>query len=88
MNIVFGNTDPTFRLWRNLNSSAIEKYHIKIWDNEFTDINTGYLLQAIQTHLKILLSYQASERRFFQSTNSFDPRDFIRFNFDGKVYDL
>ena len=88
LNIVFGNTDPTFRLWRNLNSSAIEKYHVKIWDNQFTDINSGYLLQAVQSHFKILLSYQASERRFFNSTNSFDPRDFIRFNFETKIYDL
>ena len=88
LNIVFGNTEPTFRLWRNLNSSAIEKYHTKIWDNEFTDINTGYLLQAIQNHFKILLAGQVVDRKVFKGTATFDPRDFIRFDFDFSIYNL
>jgi hypothetical protein len=55
LNNIFGNTEPTFRLWRTINTAAIEKYHTKIWDNEFTDINTGFLLQAVQHHFKIVL---------------------------------
>jgi ribosome-associated toxin RatA of RatAB toxin-antitoxin module len=88
LNTVFGNTDPTFKLWRNLNVTAMEKYHVKIWDSEFTNLNSGYLLQAIQTHFKILLSHQAIDRTVFRTTNTFDFQDFIRFEFDSRIYSL
>lgn len=31
LNVIFGNTEPTFRIWRNLNSYAQEMFQVKIW---------------------------------------------------------
>lgn len=67
LNIIFGNTEATFRIWRNLNSYAQEMFQVKIWENEFTDIHVSYLLLAIQCHLKIVLSNEIHQRKLFKS---------------------
>lgn len=33
LNVIFGNTEPTFVLWSNINNAAISKFRTKIWDN-------------------------------------------------------
>ena len=54
--MTFGNTDSTYRLWKNINGYCHYKYGVNIWNHEFEDLNIGYLLQAIQHSLKIKLS--------------------------------
>ena len=56
LNAIFGNGEGTFRVWRGLNNYSSKHYGSTIWEDSFTDINIGFFLQAIQYHLKIVLS--------------------------------
>ncbi len=58
LNVIFGNTESSFRLWRNLNQTARQTFKTNIWENDYKMINFSYFLQAIQLNLKIVLSPQ------------------------------
>lgn len=45
-------------------------------------------MQAIQTHLKIVLNDSIHRKRYFASPQTFDPEDFRRFDFDTNIYNL
>ena len=88
MNVVFGNSEPTFRVWRSLNAFSSKHFGGEIWDSDYRTINTGYFLQAIQNHLNITLRPSIFQRRLFHSMNSLDLEDFESFVYDVTPYNL
>ena len=70
LNVVLGNTDSTFRLWRSLNGLCRTTYGCDCWHEDFSQLNLPYLLQALQTHLGLVLAPSAAARPCFSSTNS------------------
>lgn len=88
MNILFGNSEATFKMWRGINAYSTEAFDIKVWENEFTHVNINYLLQAIQSNFHILLRESIFQRKLFHNMNSFAPSDFVRFTFKSNSYDL
>lgn len=70
LNVVLGNTDSTFRLWRSLNGLCRTSYGCDCWHEDFSQLNLPYLLQALQTHLGLVLAPSAAARPCFSSTNS------------------
>jgi hypothetical protein len=72
LNAVVGNGDGTFRVWRGLNNYSSKHYGSPIWTEEFNDINIGFFLQAIQYHLKIVLSEDIHNKTYFQSMKTLE----------------
>ena len=88
LNVVFGNSEATFRVWKGLNNYSQKHYGSVIWQQTYTDINKGYFLQAIQYHLKILLSENILQKELFSSMKTVEEKDFIRFQIDVSTYNL
>ena len=47
-----------------------------------------FLMQALQTHLKIVLNDSIHRKQYFKSAQTFEPQDFRRFEFDTNIYNL
>lgn len=48
-------------------------------ENSIGDTNVQFLMQAVQTHLKIVMNDSIHTKIRFQSTQTFEPQDFNRF---------
>ncbi len=72
LNVVLGNSDATFRVWKGLNNYSLKHYGSTIWQETYTDINKGYFLQSIQYHLKILLNENILQKTLFTNTKTLD----------------
>lgn len=46
------------------------------------------MLQAIQSSLKIVLGDRVHDRKVFKGMASFETHDFLRFEFDSKIFNL
>ncbi|MCB0369730.1 MAG: hypothetical protein KDD45_09900 [Bdellovibrionales bacterium] len=57
-------------------------------ENDITGANVPFLMQAIQTHLKIVLNDSIHHKRYFASPQTFGPEDFKRFEFDTNIFSL
>ena len=88
LNVVFGNTQDTAQVWRRINRTSQERFGLAVSEGDMNGINIEYLMQAIQTHLKIVLNDTIHRKRFFTSPQTFDPQDFRRFEFDTNIYNL
>lgn len=45
-------------------------------------------MQAVQHALKISLASNISDKKPFKHMNTFDPKDFLQFQFDTTIYNL
>ena len=71
-----------------MNIFSKKYFESPIWEERFEDINLSYLLQAIQYHLKIVLSDEVHQRNYFKSMHSLYDSDFIQFENDITIYNL
>lgn len=76
LNVLFGNHDSTLSLWKQVNNYSQNHFGVKIWENDFKDVNIPYLLQALQTNLRIVLAPTIHQRTLFKSMQSFQLNDF------------
>jgi hypothetical protein len=88
LNVVFGNTQDTAQLWKRINKVSMERFGVAVSEADINGANIPYLMQAIQTHLKIVLHDSIHQKRYFQSPHTFEPQDFKRFEFDTNIYSL
>lgn len=88
LNVIFGNTESTTGIWRRINAISQAKFGVVVAENGIGDTNLQYLLQAVQTHLKIVLNESIHYKVKFQSTETFEPQDFQRFEFYPTIYNL
>ena len=85
---MFGNTRDTTEVWKRINKIAQDRFGIAVSEADITGSNVPYLMQALQTHLKIVLHESVHGRQHFKSAQTFDPRDFKMFEFDTNIYNL
>ena len=88
LNVVFGNTQDTAQIWKRINRVCQARFGIAVSEADITGANVPYLMQALQTHLKIVMNDSIHRKRHFQSPQTFDPQDFKRFEFDTNIYSL
>lgn len=88
LNVVFGNTSDTAGLWKRINKIAQTRFGVAVSESDITGANIPYLMQALQTHIKILLNDSIHGKQYFQSPQTFEPRDFKGFIFDTNIYSL
>jgi hypothetical protein len=81
-------SESTIELWKRVNSYCKNHFGVFAFQNTFTDIHIPYFLQAIQTHLRIVLTDRVTDRQFFNSNSCFQMPDFIRFEFESSIYNL
>jgi len=79
LNVLFGMSESTMELWKRVNSYCKNHFGVFAFQNTFTDIHIPYFLQAIQTHLRLVLIDRITDRQFFKSNTCFQMPDFIRF---------
>ena len=80
LNKVLGDSEGSYRLWRNVKEVGQEIYNIKLWNNNFESIiSKGYLLQAIQYHFRLALRDTIHNRPLFRAAEPLQPQDFISF---------
>ena len=86
--MVFGNTQDTAQVWKRINRICQERFGIAVSESDISGANVPFMMQAIQTHLKIVLNDSIHRKRYFESPQTFDPQDFNRFDFDTNIYNL
>lgn len=72
LNVVFGNTKDTGEVWRRINRTAQLRFGIAVSETDISGANVPFLMQAIQTHLKIILNDSIHQKRHFKSPQTFD----------------
>ena len=88
LNLIFGVTEYSNGLWTRVNNFSKNNFGTFAFENSYRDLNINYFLQSIQTHFKIVLSDKIHSRQFFKNEKTFEISDFIRFNYETKIYNL
>ena len=88
MNVIFGNSQDTALVWKRINRVCQDRFGVAVEERDINEANIPYLMQAIQTHFKIVLNDSIHRKRYFQSPQTFDSQDFRKFDFDTNIYNL
>ena len=88
LNLLFGNSESTSRLWRNINVYSEGHFGARVFEKNFEEMNVPYLLQALQSNLKIVLAPSIHSRTVFTSMETFQVIDLQGFEFEASIYSL
>ena len=67
LNVIFGNSEATTGIWKRINAISKDKFGVVVASDGLGETNVQFLMQAVQTHLRITMNDSIHQKIRFQS---------------------